>query len=192
MILRELMQKRTCQLNFSPVHPDEVLKILKDLTNSAAVGLDGIDTYVLKLVKEELNPAITHIVNLSLSEQKYPTKWKTSKIIPLYKKDDPLCPKNYRPVSIIPILSKVLERVVHNQMIKYITENNLFHPNQHAYRQKHSTTTALIQLTDTWAQALDSGEMAGVCLLDMTAAFDSVDHDLLLKKLPYMGSRRTY
>ena len=58
MILRELMQKRTYQLNFSPVHPDEVLKILKDLTNSAAVGLDGIDTYVLKLVKEELNPAI--------------------------------------------------------------------------------------------------------------------------------------
>ena len=92
-------------------------------------------------------------------------------------------PKNYRPVAIIPLFSKILERIVFNKIIGYLVTNQLIHSNHHAYRAGHNTTTALIQLYDVWIKALEADELAGVCFLDMSAAFDIVDHSLLLKKL---------
>ena len=90
-------------------------------------------------------------------------------------------------MAIIPILSKVLERAVFTQTIKYLESKSLINADHHAYRSKHSTTTAMINMVDNWAQAVDSGEMAGVCMLDMSAAFDVVDHEILLKKLAIYG-----
>jgi hypothetical protein len=107
--------------------------------------------------------------------------------VPLHKKEDPLNPKNYRPVAIVPILSKILERAIFNQVIEYLNTNNLLHPNHHAYRAQHNTTTALIQMYDGWLQAVESDQLAGVCMLDMSAAFDLVDHDLLIQKLELYG-----
>ena len=186
-VLKSLMVGRTSSFSFVPVYPDEVGKIISGLKNSNSFGLDQIDTYIIKLVKPSITPALTHIVNLSLSTQKFPSSWKKSKIIPLHKKDDKLNPKNYRPVAIIPIFSKILERIVFNQMIEYVTANQLLHPNHHAYRAHHNTTTALIQLYDVWVEAVQNGELAGVCFLDMSAAFDIVDHSLLLEKLELYG-----
>ena len=185
--LKSKMAGRKCSLELSAVHPDEVDKIISSLSNSTSFGLDQIDTRTIKLIRYEILPALTHIVNLSISSQEFPTLWKKSKIIPLHKKDDLLNPKNYRPVAIIPIFSKVLERVIFNQIIRYMTENNLLNPNHHAYRANHNTTTALIQMYDVWLQSLESGEFAGVCFLDMSAAFDIVDHSLLMKKLELYG-----
>ena len=157
------------------------------MNNTNASGLDQIDTSVIKLIKAEILPAVTHIVNFSITTGKFPSVWKRTKIVPLHKKDDRLDPKNYRPVAIVPILSKILERVVFNQMIEYLNENHLLHPNHHAYRAQHNTTTALVQMYDSWLQSVESGQLAGVCLLDMSAAFNVVDHELLLQKLSLYG-----
>ena len=119
-------------MEFSPVHPDEVLEILSNLPNSSSFGLDEIDTSVLKLVKEEVAPALTHIINLSIQCQRFPEKWKDSKIVPLHKNDDVLDPKNYRPVAINSILSKMLEKVVSRQMSSNLIPYDLIHPNHHA------------------------------------------------------------
>ena len=181
------MAGRTCGVGLSPIHPSEVLEIISNLSNSKAFGLDGIDTYIIKLVKNELGPAITHILNLSIAQSKFPTSWKSTKVVPLHKKDDPLNPANYRPVAIIPVLSKILEKAVYVQMFKYLSDNNLIHPNHHAYRPGHNTTTALLQMYDTWTEGLEHGKMCGVCLLDMSAAFDTVSHELLIKKLGLLG-----
>ena len=186
-LLRSLMVGRSCSFSFSVVHPDEVEKVMSGLSNSSSFGLDQIDTYIIKLVRLDILPALTHIVNLSLSTQEFPTNWKKSKIIPLHKKEDLLNPKNYRPIAIIPIFSKILERIVFNQMIEYIAANQLIHPNHHAYRSHHNTTTALVQLYDVWVESIQAGKLAGVCFLDMSAAFDIVDHTLLLKKLDLYG-----
>ena len=149
--------------------------------------MDNIDTYIVKLIKAEILPAITHVINLSISSKKFPAAWKKSKVVPLYKKGDTLNPKNYRPVAIVPIFSKILERVIFNQMTQYLSKNHLLHPNHHAYRAEHNTTTALVQMFDGWAQAVEGEQLVGACMLDMSAAFDLVDHDLLIQKLAIYG-----
>ena len=184
------MTDKTCMMGFSAVHPDDVNKFISNLSNSTSFGLDELDTYIIKLIKDQITPTLTHIINLSLKTQVYPEQWKDSKVIPLHKKDDMLNPKNYRPVAIIPILSKVMERAVFQQTMTYLVNNSLLNPSHHAYRSNHSTTTAMIEMMDTWTQAVDSGEMAGVCMLDMSAAFDVVDHDILLQKMSVYGFSR--
>ena len=181
------MKERSSVFSLSCVHPDTVRKIILGLKNSKASGVDNIDTYIIKLVAEEILPAVTHIVNLSIQQAVFPSLYKVAKVIPLFKKGDPLLPKNYRPVAILCILSKVIERVVYMQIVEYMTKNDLFHPNHHGFRAHHSTATAMVQMYDSWVQAADKGELTGVCMLDMSAAFDVVDHGLLLKKLKLYG-----
>ena len=185
--LKTMMKDNRSIFKLLPVHPDLVEKIITELRNSKSSGLDNIDTYILKLIKPEIVPAVTHIINLSIKSTTFPRSWKYSKIVPLLKKDDPLEPKNYRPVALIPIVSKVLERVIFMQMVHYMETNSLFHPSHHGYRASHNTCTALIELYDSWVEALERGELSGVCLVDLSAAFDCVDHSLLLKKMEVMG-----
>ena len=185
--LKARMENSQVIFSVLPVHPDLIDEILSNLKNSKSCGIDSIDTYVLKLIKPCIIPAVTHIVNLSIQSATFPEKWKFSKIVPLYKKDDPLNAKNYRPVALIPILSKVLERAIFIQMIQFLETNNLFHPSHHGYRPGHSTCTALIELYDSWVEALERGELSGVMLIDLSAAFDCVDHPLLLEKMKVIG-----
>ena len=152
--LKSLMQGRQCNFSLSAVHPDEVEKIIGGLSNTSSFGLDNIDTYAIKLIKLEILPALTHVINLSIYSQEFPFYWKKSKIIPLHKKEDLLNPKNSRPVAIVPIFSKVLERAIFNQLVKYLTDNQLLHPNHHAYRASHNSNTALIQMYDIWADTV--------------------------------------
>ena len=182
-----LMQARNCSFSVKPVHPNQVLKIISNLKSSKSCGLDNIDTYILKLGKESLTPAITHIVNLSLSYRVFPKKWKSAKVIPLHKKDDVTNPKNYRPVSLLSVTSKILERAVFLQLIEFLEENNLLHPYHHGFRSKHNTSTALLQMYDVWLEALENNEVSAVVMLDMSAAFDVVDHPILLDKLKIYG-----
>ena len=185
--LRRIMQGRSCTFSLTCVHPDEVDQVISNLSNSSSFGMDMIDTFTVKLIKADIIHALTHIINLSITTRTFPNSWKKSKVVPLYKKDDVLNPKNYRPVAILPVFSKVLERVIFNQVVVYISENNLIHPSHHAYRSNHNTTTALIQMYDIWLDSLEKAEMAGLCFLDMSAAFDIVDHSLLIKKLELYG-----
>ena len=185
--LKSLMRTRTCSFKLRSVHPDTVENILSNLKNSNSCGLDSVDTYSLKLAGQHIIPALTHIINLSIETQQFPTSWKVAKIIPLFKKEDPLSPKNYRPVAILPILSKVLEKAIFLQIIDYMDSNELLHPNHHGFRAGHSTTTCLIQMYDAWVEAVDQGRHTGACFLDLSAAFDIVDHPLLLEKLKLYG-----
>ena len=189
--LKKQLQGRSSSFSFCPVKPEQVDKIIKLLKNSKSSGVDQLDTYILKLARKQIVPAVCHILNLSIQTNKFPTKWKISKVVPLYKgKGSLLDPKNFRPVAILPILSKVLERAIFLQIINYMDSNHLFNPNHHAYRSFHSTTTAMLQMYDTWLDAVEQGELAGVCMVDMSAAFDVVDTQLLLKKLELYGLDR--
>ena len=182
--VKEIMTGRNVNFSISSISQEEVDKIIKDLKNSKSCGVDNLDTYILKLTRKNIVPAVCHILNLSIQSKKFPTKWKIAKVVPLYKgKGSKYDPKSYRPVAIFPILSKVLERAMFKQLVSYMEDNNLFNPSDHAYRSFHSITTAMLQMYTTWLDALDHGEMAGVCMIDMSAAFDVVGTNLLLEKL---------
>ena len=186
--LRQRMQGRSQTFSSAPVTPDNIEKIISSLKNSKASGVDMVDTYILKLIKSDIVPAVCHIVNLSLQSNKFPTKWKIAKVIPLYKgKGCKFDPKNYRPVAILPILSKILERAMFIQVLSHMDSNKYFNPSHHAYRSFHSTTTAMLQMYDTWLDAVEDGDLAGVCMVDMSAAFDVVDTEILLEKLKLYG-----
>ena len=185
--LQKLMAGRKCVFKLKPVHPDTVEKLITNLPNSGSVGLDYIGTGIIKLAKAEFLPSITNIINLSIKQSKFPLQFKKAKVIPLHKSGDRLSPKNYRPFAILPIWSKLLERAIFVQMIDYFESNNLLHPNHHGFRANHNTTTALLQMYDNWVEAMDRGEATGVCFLDMSAAFDMVDHSVLLEKLLLYG-----
>ena len=187
--MKEAMQDRGCSFKLKSVSEADVLKVIKSLKNSSATGVDYIDTRTVKLASEILTPALTHIINLSIATSTFPKIWKFAKVIPLLKSfsADPLLPKSYRPVALLPILSKVLEKIVFSQLVQYLEDNNLIHPNLHGSRSAHNTSTALIQLYDKWADEIDEGKMVGVLVCDQSAAFDLCDHYLLVEKLKLMG-----
>ena len=187
--LRQLRKNKCSVFSLKTVHPDAVQKIIGGLKISKATGFDFIDSNVLKLVKVEVTPAVTHMINLSIQTSKFPTLWKHSKVIPLLKpgSEDQLAPKSYRPVALLSVLSKILERVIFMQIVQYMNEENLMHPYHHGFRADHSTTTAMLQMYDLWIEAANKGELAGVAMIDQSAAFDCVDHTLLIEKLKLYG-----
>ena len=116
-------------------------------------------------------------------QERFPTQWKFSKIIPLHKKNDTLSVENYRPVSILSPLSKVLERIIYDQVYHYVTRNKILHKNMHGFRKNRSSLTAFLQLYDKWVKAANDGNVSGAILIDLSAAFDWVSPDIPIKKL---------
>ena len=187
--MKEAMLNRQCSFKVKPVSEADVLKLITNLKNSSATGVDHIDTRTVKLVADLLAPPLAHIINLSVSTSTFPEIWKFAKVVPLLKSMscDPLLPKSYRPVALLPILSKIMEKAVFSQLVAYLEGNNLIHPNLHGSRAGHNTSTALIQMYDKWVEEVEDGKMVGVLLCDQSAAFDLCDHYLLVEKLRLMG-----
>ena len=162
----------------------EILNIIK-LSPVKSCELDPLTTWLLKECKAELVPLITDIVNMSLRESMFPKSLKTALIRPLLKKTglDSDILKNYRPVSNLTFISKVIEKVISGRLNEHLINNSLFDPLQSAYRDKHSTETALIKVQNDILSALDVGSSAILLMLDLSAAFDTIDHDILLSRL---------
>ena len=185
--IKKIMAHKNCSFSLQAVHPDTTFEIISKMKNSKTVGLDNIDAYVIKIAKHELTPAITHIINLSIESGIFPKGWKIAKVVPLHKKEDPTLPKNYRPVALLPILSKILEKALFLQTVKYLEENNILHPSHHGFRSGHNTCTALIEMYDSWIEAIENDEISATVLIDMSAAFDLVDHKILMDKMKLYG-----
>jgi hypothetical protein len=147
--------------------------------------LDPIPTSLLKQCLSVLLPSITNIVNLSLSSGTFPDQFKHSVIKPLLKKSnlDRESLSSYRPVSNLPFLSKLVERLVKAQLTEHLDSNSLFNSHQSAYMKHHSTETVLLSIHDHLVQAIGHQNITGLCLLDLSAAFDTIDHSILLERL---------
>ena len=186
-IKNKIMENKKCKFEFDTVSVMDVEIMLKKCKDKPA-GVDDLDGKLLEPVADLIAPPICHIINQSLKEGLCPEKWKIAKITPLSKNVKlPLSGPNSRPISLLPVLSKIMERVVYDQIKFYFSANNLNTDYQHAYREGHSTATALTQMTDDWLKEIEQKNLVGAVLLDFTAAFDIIDHGILLKKLECYG-----
>ena len=170
-----------------PVTEDFVLRELLNLNPNKSTGIDNIQAKFLKDGAHEIKGVITHIINVSIVTNTVPDELKFAKVKPLFKKGSRLDVGNYRPVSILCIVSKILERAVLVQLEKHLNENNLLYANQSGFRKSYSTDTCLISLMDHIRMEMSQGKYVGMVLLDLQKAFDTVDHDILCKKLEAMG-----
>eukprot|EP00057_Strongylocentrotus_purpuratus_P013151 XP_011667625.1 PREDICTED: RNA-directed DNA polymerase from mobile element jockey-like [Strongylocentrotus purpuratus] len=170
--------------DFCLVSLSQVRKLITSLP-SKHCKLDPIPTWLLKEVLDELLPHITKLFNLSLSSGIVPESFKTSLLLPLLKKPslDTNGLKNYRPIANLPFLGKVLERIVSLQLKAHIDNLGLFPIHQSAYQNHHSTETATVKVLNDLLLAVDKGNEAVLILLDYTAAFDTINHDLLLHRM---------
>jgi hypothetical protein len=162
----------------------EVEKLIMQAPNKQC-ELDPVPTWLIKECLKELLPVITAICNESMKHGTIPEKLKMAQITPIIKKPqlDPEDPASYRPVSNLPFLAKILEKLVTVRLTSYLQENDLFAKRQSAYRRLHSTETGMLRLISDLTLALEVGECALVALLDLSAAFDTVDHEILITKI---------
>ena len=165
-----------------PVTVDTVILTFKTLNDSKAFGVDGISTKFLIDSLYVIAFYITIIINTSFVTGSFPLIWKHSLVDPLHKQDDINDPNNFRPVSILPILSKVIEKIVADQLMDHLEKNNLLSDTQHAYRKGLSTETALMKVTDEVYKNIDEKKISLLILCDLSKAFDSVSHSRLLEK----------
>ena len=183
-----LIKRRTSpfSLFLREVSEQEVMKIVKSLKSNSA-GVDGINTLFLKKSIKYSIHAITEVMNTSIKYSIFPSRWKAAIVIPIPKCDNPTSEKDFRPISLLCVFSKILEKIIAAQLIEYLVNTSLFDKFQSAYRKFHSTTTALLYILDQITRALDKNEITVLTLLDYSKAFDTSNHRLILAKLESLG-----
>ena len=162
-----------------PVHTYEIADIIDSLDLKKTPGPNSISIYILKVCKEFISNGLEKILNLSFKTGIFPNLCKVAKVIPIFKKEDPLSCKNYRPISLLPIFSKIFEKVIYTRMYQYIEQNHLLYDKQFGFRSKHSTSHALISLTESIKSCLDNKEIVSGIFIDLAKAFDTVNHSIL-------------
>ena len=174
----------------SEVTSEEINNILKSLKNGAA-GYDELNACLLKHISPFITEPLKYLSNLSLSEGIFPTELKLANVIPLYKADDAFLFNNYRPVSLLCVISKVFEKVMYNRLIDFLETFAILNNSQFGFRKMHSTYMALMTLMNRLISSLENDEYILGIFLDFSKAFDTVDHVILLKKLAHYGIRGT-
>lgn len=176
------------QFNFRSVTCTEVQRIIMAMPSNKSPGPDKINMRVIKDCLPIILGPLTHIINCSLMTGMFPDLWKISEVIPLLKDGDHEVASNNRPLSLLVVVSKVCEKVALNQFSSYLTENKRISSHQSGNRRFHSTETLNILVSDTMLDAIDKKNVTALVLLDLSKAFDSVSHSILLHKLSCIGA----
>jgi len=182
-----LTKNTSSVFKFETVSCNHIVKTIDKLKSKDSYGHDGISVKLLKYVKHILAPILTPIINQSLSQGIFPQHLKLAKVTPIFKSGSKAEFSNYRPISVLPSVSKVFEKTISNQLSQYFEQNKLLPTNQYAYRDLHCSEHATLEFVDKLIEMLDNDKTPLAIFIDLSKAFDTIDHTILIKKLEYYG-----
>ena len=157
-----------------PTNSEELLKIVRKLKTNKAPGYDGIDNIILKHIINYILDPLVFLLNLSLQSGKVPSDMKIAKVIPIFKKGDRLCVNNYRPISLLTCLSKILEKIVYSRTMTFLQKHNIISDSQFGFREKHNTTHAILNLINNVSLSIEESCHTIGLFLDFSKAFDTI------------------
>ena len=172
-----------------PTNEDEIKTLINKLKPKTSSGHDSISSKLIKQTSNGIITPLVHIFNRSLLTGIVPNSMKLAKVIPIHKSGDKSQVQNYRPISILPTVSKLLERIVYNRLYSYLTINNILAPGQYGFQKGKSTELAILELQDRVIQSILNNRYCVGLFLDLSKAFDTLNHSLLLSKLEHYGIR---
>lgn len=173
---------------FKTISEARVIEYFITLKSKTSYGHDGISSHLLKAICPAIFKPLTHCINRSIISGVFPTNLKLARVLPVFKnKGDPHLMTNYRPISLLPAASKIYEKALYDQIYEYFTLHKLMLNSQYGFRKKHSTEHAAIEIIDRLMEEIDNKNIPIAIFLDLSKAFDTLNHDILLKKLKYYG-----
>ena len=181
------LNTRNSIFKFSPLRVRDVSVAIDKVKTSKGYGTDGISSYFLKLALPFIEGSLVLMFKKSLGTASFPDSWKTARVTPIFKDGEKEEKSNYRPISILPVILKVFERIVFNQLYEYLNRNFLLYKRQSAFREFFSTIFCLLVNVDDWYKGIDTGHYIGSVFIDLKKAFDTVDHRILCEKLMHYG-----
>ena len=174
--------------SLTEISETKVQSIITSIKNSKSKDIFGLDSMFLKKHEASFTGPVTKIINTSFKEGKFPNDWKSAIVVPVYKSGDTTDMNNYRPISILPIMSKISEKYVAEQLTEHLNSSPFkLHPMQFGFRANHSAETANCFFVENIKTKLDKGGIVGAIFLDLKKAFDTVNHEILIHKMSYFN-----
>ncbi len=184
-----LTESISSNLFLSPITEQELFREICKLPAKKSSGLDNISSKVLKATSNSIITPLAHIYNCSFLSAAVPDSLKVAKVIPIHKKGNKSQPNNYRPISLLSTFNKLLEKIVYKRLYGFLNNNNILNDYQFGFRKGHSTILAITEIVDNIRNEVDNGNSVIGIYVDLSKAFDCVNHDILLNKLKYYGVR---
>jgi hypothetical protein len=167
----------------------EIVSVVKSLKTKTSAGHDNIPVDIMKLAINHTASILSKIVNKSFTEGKVPNLLKIAKVSPVFKSGDKSIISNYRPISVLPSFSKIFEKLVYNRLMNYLNKYFVLSKNQYGFRSNYSTSLAILEMVDKISEAIDNKYYSLGIFIDLSKAFDTLNHDIMLGKLEYYGIR---
>ena len=181
------IKRNTSSMYLNPVLEKEIIDVVNKCKNKTSIDCDDIDIKTVKRVITGISKPLAHICNLSFQTGQFPNKMKTAKVIPMYKTGNKHHFTNYRPISLLPQFSKILEKLFNDRLCKFIDKYKLLTDSQYGFRTNRSTALALTELTEEITNATDNRKFAIGTFIDLKKAFDTINHNILITKLEQYG-----